>query len=297
MLSHDSQRAWSLVSQDGQVDLVTTAAPARSWPGALRRLARAEILLAVAAFLGLCAAALSVAPKLVEPDNLAYQASIVGITEGHLLTLSTAQAGALARHLSQLLAPAARPRRCSGYSYRTGGGSAEKDPGYPFLAVVFPGAGPDPARAAVLRRARLPGPVRRRAPVAGPLRRHRGRGLVLLLGRGHAVRLARLHAHVHRRRADRGGHRDADLGRPGGGRPAGPGGPGPGWPRSSPWRRRRSPGIPTSWSWAARRWPCWSPGGCARPGCPAPPWPGGWARPRGSARLWPSSTAWSTAAR
>ncbi len=80
------------MSHDGQVDLVTTAAPARSWPASLSRLARAEILLAVVAFLGLCGAALSVAPRLVEPDDYAYQASIVGITQGHLLTLSTAQA-------------------------------------------------------------------------------------------------------------------------------------------------------------------------------------------------------------
>ncbi len=39
-----------------------------------------------------------------------------------------------------------------------------------------------------------------------------------------------------------------------------PGGPGPGWPRSSRWRRRHSPGTPTSWSSAARCWPSWRPG-------------------------------------
>ena len=51
-------------------------------------LGRGEIILAVLAFAVLCAAVLSFAPQLVEPDDLAYQASIVGITDGHWLTLS-----------------------------------------------------------------------------------------------------------------------------------------------------------------------------------------------------------------
>jgi hypothetical protein len=53
--------------------------------------------LAVAAFAALCAVVLSVAPRMdVEPDDVAYQASIVAMTEGHFLSLSRAQANALA---------------------------------------------------------------------------------------------------------------------------------------------------------------------------------------------------------
>ena len=61
-----------------------------------------EVLFAVAAFAALCAMALSFAPRLVEPDDHAYQASIVGITHGHWLTLSTAQAQALGQQLGGL---------------------------------------------------------------------------------------------------------------------------------------------------------------------------------------------------
>ncbi len=47
-----------------------------------------EAVLAVAAFAALCAVALSVAPQALEPDDGAYRASIVAMTEGHFLTLS-----------------------------------------------------------------------------------------------------------------------------------------------------------------------------------------------------------------
>ncbi len=46
-------------------------------------LGRCEIILAVLAFAVLCAAVLSFASQLVEPDDFAYQASIVGMTDGH----------------------------------------------------------------------------------------------------------------------------------------------------------------------------------------------------------------------
>src|ERR1044072_24366 len=59
----------------------------------------AEGMLAVAAFAALCVVVLSVAPQSAEPDDGAYRASIVAMTEGHFLTLSTAQAEALARRL------------------------------------------------------------------------------------------------------------------------------------------------------------------------------------------------------
>lgn len=54
-------------------------------PGAGRgtRLAYVEAVLAIAAFAALCAVVLSVAPQVgVEPDDGAYRASIVAMTEG-----------------------------------------------------------------------------------------------------------------------------------------------------------------------------------------------------------------------
>jgi hypothetical protein len=54
---------------------------------------------ALAAFAVLCVMALSFSPRLVEPDDYAYRASIVAMTEGHFLTLSTAQVHALAAQL------------------------------------------------------------------------------------------------------------------------------------------------------------------------------------------------------
>jgi len=123
---------------------VTSAASRRAgrW-GAPSRL---EVVLAVAAFAVLCMAVLSVAPQLVEPDDYAYRGSILAMTQGHFLTLSTIQARALASQLAHV---------GSGQILgRPGGGSpsmawwqwvqlpggrwiSEKDPGYPFLAAPF----------------------------------------------------------------------------------------------------------------------------------------------------------------
>ena len=56
----------------------------------------AEVCLAVAAFAVLCVLVLRTTPYLPEPDDNAYRASIVAMTDGHFLTLSWAQAHALA---------------------------------------------------------------------------------------------------------------------------------------------------------------------------------------------------------
>jgi hypothetical protein len=103
--------------------------------------------IALTAFVVLCIAVLNVAPQLVEPDDYAYRSSIVAITDGHLLTLSTAQTHALAAQLWN-----------SGTGPRLTGGPAgtapsltrwrweqvskerwlsEKNPGYPYLAAPF----------------------------------------------------------------------------------------------------------------------------------------------------------------
>ncbi len=120
------------------MDLADPAvAPVRSRLATLSQLARVETLLAIVAFLALCGAALSVTPRLVEPDDYAYQASIVGVTQGHPLTLSTAQAGALARHLGQLFGPRGQAAPVQWVQLPDRRWISEKDPGYPFLAVVF----------------------------------------------------------------------------------------------------------------------------------------------------------------
>ena len=63
----------------------------------------AEVCLAVAAFAVLCVLVLRAAPYLPEPDDYAYRASIVAMTDGHFFTLSGAQAHALAERLAPQL--------------------------------------------------------------------------------------------------------------------------------------------------------------------------------------------------
>ena len=101
------------------------------------RLARVEVALAVAAFAALCVLVLSVAPQTAEPDDGAYRASIVAMTERHFLTLSTAQAETLARKLGDN--PAAPPNQW--VELTDGRWISEKDPGYPFLAAPFEAVG------------------------------------------------------------------------------------------------------------------------------------------------------------
>ena len=117
------------------VELVLPGHADRAAPGARRviRLAWVEAALAVAAFAVLCAVVLSVTPQAAEPDDGAYRASIVAMTEGHFLSLSTAQAETLARKLGDN--PAAPPNQW--VQLGDGRWISEKDPGYPFLAAPF----------------------------------------------------------------------------------------------------------------------------------------------------------------
>jgi hypothetical protein len=113
--------------------------PADSRPQAktARREVWTEAALAVVAFAVMCIAVLSVAAQTAEPDDGAYRASIVAVTEGHFLTLSTAQAEALAAKLGDN--PAAPPNQW--VQLADGRFISEKDPGYPFLAAPFQGLG------------------------------------------------------------------------------------------------------------------------------------------------------------
>lgn len=99
-------------------------------------LAWVEAVLAVAAFAALCAVVLAVAPQPEEPDDGAYRASIVAMTEGHFLTLSGAQASALAAKLGDGSGLINQWVELSGGRY-----ISEKDPGYPFLAAPFQALG------------------------------------------------------------------------------------------------------------------------------------------------------------
>jgi hypothetical protein len=111
-----------------------------AWPRGDRVAAGA----ALAAFAVLCVMALSFAPRLVEPDDYAYRASIIAMTQGHFLSLSTAQVEALAAQLpgpggGRLLGgPGGIPQWVQ---LADGRWISEKDPGYPFLAAPFQALG------------------------------------------------------------------------------------------------------------------------------------------------------------
>jgi len=112
-----------------------------------KALAVVEAVLAVVVFAVLCAVVLSTAPPQgVEPDDGAYRASIVAMTEGHFLTLSSAQINALTLKLGPDCGycgggvPAVQVP--SQWVELPGGRYiSEKDPGYPFLAAPFQALG------------------------------------------------------------------------------------------------------------------------------------------------------------
>jgi hypothetical protein len=131
---------------------IRALALARPGGGARREtaLARLEVMLAVAAFAVLCGVVLSVAPRLVEPDDYAYRASTVAITDGHFLSLSTAQVRALAAQLTRSAGPGKPVLTAPGplggsieqwVRLPSGRWISEKNPGYPFLAAPFQALG------------------------------------------------------------------------------------------------------------------------------------------------------------
>src|SRR6204780_269971 len=106
----------------------------------------AEACVAVAAFAVLCVLVLRAVPYLPEPDDYAYRASIVAMTDGHFFTLSGAQAYALAERLApQLggnrLGPGPGGGPVQWVQLPGGRWISEKDPGYPYLAVAFQALG------------------------------------------------------------------------------------------------------------------------------------------------------------
>jgi len=102
------------------------------------RLFRVEAALAVLAFAALCAVVLAVgAPqKGVEPDDGAYHLSIVAVTMGDFLTLSSAQLDAVETRVGD------RPGLPNQWIQLADGRYiSEKDPGYPYLAAPFEALG------------------------------------------------------------------------------------------------------------------------------------------------------------
>ncbi len=127
---------------------MTALAPAAdaARPGAGSLWDVAEVCLAAAAFAVLCFLVLRASPYLPEPDDSAYRASIVAITDGHLFTLSGAQAHALAGQLApqvghNRLAPGPGGGPVQWVPLPGGRWISEKDPGYPYLAVAFQALG------------------------------------------------------------------------------------------------------------------------------------------------------------
>jgi hypothetical protein len=84
----------------------------------------------------MCALVLSVAPQLgVEPDDGAYRHSIVAMTDGDFLTLSSDQLNALAGQLGGRTVPN------QWIELPNGRYISEKNPGYPYLAAPFQALG------------------------------------------------------------------------------------------------------------------------------------------------------------
>jgi hypothetical protein len=96
------------------------------------RATRAELWTTAAIFATFCVVVLLRSPQLLEPDDYAYRASIVALSEGHVL-LTNAQFLALRAQLSVHGGPGI----VQWVHLENGFWISQKNPGYPFFAVVF----------------------------------------------------------------------------------------------------------------------------------------------------------------
>jgi hypothetical protein len=91
-----------------------------------------EVLASVLVFAAFCVAVLTKSARMLEPDDSAYRASIVALTHGHLL-LTNAQYLALGRRLAAQGGQGIQ----QWHHLASGLWISEKNPGYPFFAVLF----------------------------------------------------------------------------------------------------------------------------------------------------------------
>jgi hypothetical protein len=91
-----------------------------------------EIAVATAAFLVMCLVVLLRSPQLLEPDDYAYRASIVALSQGHVM-LTNAQYVALKAQLRVHGGPGIE----QWVHLKSGKWISQKNPGYPFFAVIF----------------------------------------------------------------------------------------------------------------------------------------------------------------
>ena len=91
-----------------------------------------EIVVCLIVFAAFCVAVLTRTAQMLEPDDFAYRASIVALAHGHIL-LTNAQYIAL----NQQLAASGGQGILQWHHLATGMWVSEKNPGYPFFAVVF----------------------------------------------------------------------------------------------------------------------------------------------------------------
>jgi hypothetical protein len=92
----------------------------------------AEIVVAAAAFLVMCLVVFLRSPQLMEPDDYAYRASIIALSQGHVL-LTNSQYIALKAQLSAHGGPGIE----QWVRLKSGKWISQKNPGYPFFAVIF----------------------------------------------------------------------------------------------------------------------------------------------------------------
>jgi len=107
-------------------------------PAAPRRLlsGHREHLAALGFFAALCAIVLSVPARLIEPDDLAYRASLYALRQGHLV-LSNAQYQALNYQL-RFIVIQGHVIGIAQWDHLPGGSwISQKNPGYPFFALPF----------------------------------------------------------------------------------------------------------------------------------------------------------------
>jgi hypothetical protein len=121
------------VGQDASGEAVESP-PGDRPPG---RFGRGEVLVAVVAVAALCLAVLVRSAELLEPDDFAYRASIVALTQGHLLSLTNTEYQVLLKQLSS-----DGGMGISQWVHLANGTwISEKNPGYPFLVAPFQALG------------------------------------------------------------------------------------------------------------------------------------------------------------